>query len=302
MFILSRQISSTRTKLLCSLKSPLIDEHLWVFGDFLISMRSIKSFLQRVWQSILRIFLKNRELLFFFSTRGSFQSQSWRIIMHNIPPPSLKSITRTRRRSMANILIVKPSWAARFFKIQTIGRSRRSFKIRVMSKNSRRMVKWTRMVPILIISSFSSILHTILFSHSSQNVSSDDMSIKPEPPTGKIMLLSASVIRQKGPDLRRGISVRIPTKTLKNSLRVISLRLLFVGGRVCQDSLFTQVLHRPLFAFPTSFLPPAPQVLVPTGSNEQRVSFLRSHARFQAGVASLLLSSHVQQQKSSKQT
>jgi hypothetical protein len=115
------------------------------------------------------------------------------------------------------------------------------------------------------------------------------MSIKPEPPTGKIMLLSASVIRQKRPDLCRGISVRIPTKTLRNSLRVISPRLLFVTGRVCQDSHFARVLHRPPFASPTTFLSPAPQVLAPTGLNEQRASFLCSRARFQAGGASLLL-------------
>jgi hypothetical protein len=120
------------------------------------------------------------------------------------------------------------------------------------------------------------------------NVSSDNMSIKPEPPTGKIMLLSTSVIRQKRPDLRRGISVRIPTKALRNFLRVISLRLLIVRGRVRRDSLFARVLHRPLFAFPTTYLSPAPQVLAPTGSNEQRASFIRSRARFQAGRASRL--------------
>jgi hypothetical protein len=87
-------------------------------------------------------------------------------------------------------------------------------------------VKWACMISIFIISSLSSIAHNILFSHSSKNVSPDNMSIKPEPPTSKIMLLSTSVIRQKRPDLRRGISVRIPTNTLRNSLRVISLRLL----------------------------------------------------------------------------
>jgi hypothetical protein len=136
---LNRQISSTWTKLLRSLRSPLIYKHLWVFGDFLISTGSIKSFPQRVWQSILRILLKDRKFLFFFSARRPFKPQSFRVF-NDISPSSFKSITRTRREKMTNILIIKPLWATCFFNIQTIRRDRESVYIKVMSQNSRRMV------------------------------------------------------------------------------------------------------------------------------------------------------------------
>jgi hypothetical protein len=70
---------------------------------------------------------------------------------------------------------------------------------------------------------FSRILQAILTSQSSKYVSPYNMSVKPKSPTGKIMLLVSSVIRKERPDLRRGIGVRVPTKTLRNSLRIEGL-------------------------------------------------------------------------------
>jgi hypothetical protein len=144
------------------------------------------------------------------------------------------------------------------------------------------------MVPIFVISSLSSIAHTILFSNSSKNVSPDNMSINPESPTGKIMLLSASVIRQKRPDLRRGIRIRIATKTLRNALnnqpetrlcwRKSSPGLTFLRGS-CTG---------PLFASPATSFFQLLGCLRPQDLQSRGCPFLCSRARSQAGGASLL--------------
>jgi hypothetical protein len=138
------------------------------------------------------------------------------------------------------------------------------------------------MVPIFVISSLSCIAHTILFSHSPKNVSPDNVSIKPKPPTDKIMLLSASVIREERPNFRRGIGVRFPAKTLGNALRIISLRLPFARGGTRQDSRLCVVLAPAFLCFPSSFFPPAPRCLRPQDLQGQKST--PAHAPKPAGT------------------
>jgi hypothetical protein len=129
------------------------------------------------------------------------------------------------------------------------------------------------------------------------------MSIKPKPPTGRNMLLSTSVIRKKRPDLRKVFNVRISTKTLRNSLRVIGLRLFFAGGRARQDSRFYVILAPAFLCVPSNLLPPTPQMLAPTGSSKQMFSLPLLPSMLQGWRGLPSSSSHIQlQQKSSIQT
>jgi hypothetical protein len=140
------------------------------------------------------------------------------------------------------------------------------------------------LVLFIIYLPFSRILQAILPSHSPKNISPYNMSIKPKPPTGKIMLLVSSVIRKERPDLRRGIGVRVSTKTLRNSLGIKGLGHCLSRGRARQDSRLPVVLAPASFPFPRqlplAFLP----ALATTGFRVQP-SFCNppAHAPRQAG-------------------
>lgn len=149
------------------------------------------------------------------------------------------------------------------------------------------------LVLFIINPPFRSILQGILPSNPSEIISPQNMSVKPKSPTGKIMLLAASVIRRKRPDLRMGIGVRVPSKTLRNALGTEEdcSRYGLFRRKTCQDlpGVCPWFVHRLLFLSADSFFFPSPQGLLPQVSG-CRVSFCNPLAHAPKQVGSSLLS------------